>query len=309
MPVVGKVDGTYVKRYKNVGGPGVLLMFGGYRLFKGGSVPITQETYDKYRSEIEMSVGKGWIVDIPIDDPKDTVVRSVYEAPVNNDPLSAPEDDDPENLFVKPKNVGMNQNKNYFVDEVKQDEGNIVNGHSTRMINAHDSNSAQVAQSVKSTYVNVPDRIIDTGMEQFNIGVKDFVTMVVPPAAVGAAVNNSSSSDMASVVTNVSTTNQNIMVKTAEIQIVDPDVIPDSVISGQMGYVHDTRSEVEDGFAGSERTVSCVSNIPKWQDACKMVGEIKNTEELEIIIKHDKRPSVANKAKVRLDEIKKNMAS
>ena len=47
MPVVGKVDGTYVKRYKNVGGPGVLLMFGGYRLFKGGSVPITQETYDK----------------------------------------------------------------------------------------------------------------------------------------------------------------------------------------------------------------------------------------------------------------------
>ena len=309
MAVIGKSQGAPAKRYLNQS-PGTLVILGGFRLYREGSVTITKESYDAHSGELDSLISRGWIREIEVDSPKDVAPRSVYEHR-NNDPLAAPEDDDPDNIFVKQKNQGMNQSKNYFVDESRPDDGNIINGHNTKMIEMSDT-SLQNVSGIKSNYVNTLDRAvrdqsIDTGSGQFDLTVKNSVTMAVAPGDVVSNNDNITNTYTQPVVSDVSRS-QDVMVKTAEIQTVDPDVIPDSVITGQMGYVHDKSASIEDGYAGTERKISCVSGVSNWRDACKLVGEVKNTEELEVIIRTDGRPSVVHKAKNRLSEIKRNMA-
>jgi hypothetical protein len=74
----------------------------------------------------------------------------------------------------------------------------------------------------------------------------------------------------------------------------DSDTIPDNVIDVAVKSLPDTSKDVEDGYDGKERTITCVSGITDWRKAKQIIeNEVKDIGELDKIIKYDHRPTVS----------------
>lgn len=84
--------------------------------------------------------------------------------------------------------------------------------------------------------------------------------------------------------------------ETVEEKIEREETIPNSDVGGKTVTLPDAGKQVEDGFEGTGRTVSCVSGIENFREARKLTFELKDLNELDIIIKNDIRPTVVKAA-------------